>query len=362
MTSGPTVVKARTGVRAGVGAIGVAAVVGGLAAVILIPALAIFAFPVGVVGVMLLYAALSWGKVTQVVVDAEGVTIRAGEYSRHIPRAEVGGAWLVGPLFGGWALDLGLPGLRPVLLAFGDPQGQVVVARRIAWVRERDLAQAFAAHGIPYAGETPYSFGPAHLRWSAWPPDVVPPAAGPGRDDPATKAEIARLRKRARLQALAGWAAIFGLPRIAGSLHAGVHQQPLYGFTAFLSTAAFVAFWIVVFGLIRSRPWRTARKILRDRPWVATEVALLGVNTGISTQRYVVVLDRSTGWPQAAYAVAQGGEHGWLQPVERRWLLLASKDDGKKAIASPPDRSGLAVLVKGDLAKVLALAGQRGAG
>jgi len=151
--------------RAAVGTVGAFILVGGWGAALLVHGLQLFAVAGGAFGVMLLYAALSWGKVSELVIDNSGVTIRAGEYTRHIPRAEVGGAWVVGSLLGDWALDLGGIG-RPVLLAIGDPQGQVVVARRIAWVRGLDLARAFSAHGIPYAGETPFSFHAAQLRRS----------------------------------------------------------------------------------------------------------------------------------------------------------------------------------------------------
>ena len=361
-TSQATVVKAQVAVRAGVGILGVAILVGSIGASLLIGAFLFFTLVGGVAGVMLLFAALSWGKVTELVIDSAGVTIHAGEYTRHIPRAEVGGAWLVGSLLGDWALDLGFGFMRPVLLAIGDPQGQVVVARRIAWVRGLDLAQAFSAHGIPFGGEWPFTFHATHLRPSAWPTDVTLPQPGPGRSDPATRTEIARLRKRARLQAAVGWAIVIGLPWIAGALHTDDHRQPLYGFAWFLGTTAFVTFWFVASGPIRSRPWRAARRILRTQPWYASEVLLLGWNQGNATKRYVVVLDRVTGQPHEAYQVKQGGEHGWLQPVERRWLLVTPNGNGKKAIAAPPDRSGLALLARDNLAKVLASTDRRGAG
>jgi hypothetical protein len=147
------------------------------------------------------------------------------------------------------------------------------------------------------------------------------------------------------LIALCGWILAWVGINGAGMLsHAGRNHAIIF-VTWTLAFAGFASLFFVLSAPARNRAWRSARRILNTEPWAPVE-ALVTTDPEhpSSDNRLVTFIDPRTGRPDRTMMVTQGGEHGWLQPLDRGWFVCAARADGRRAVLAPPDRRAVAQL------------------
>ncbi len=345
------VVRANDVVRIGVGlaAVVLAIGVGTIVIVVPTPDAPFWYYLIGAVSLgFVLRPVCSRGVVREVTFTPTEVRVSTRDgLVRRLPRSEVAHVWVSGTVRGGVVLDSGSRFKGASRLLVSAPDNRILLARRIGWFRLDELGSAATRCGYHWLGKVPYEMKPATLGPVPWPADVWPPAAPIGMQDPATVETLRRDRRRARFTALACWAAIVGAI-IASSAVASLGPNPFVTVACWvLGLLAAATFFYVVGGVLRNRNWRAAERYLLIQPWQPVEAIVVAEARRSSRQRTVLFLDPGTGWPSYAMAVEQGGERGWLQPIERSRFLVAMSTNGKRAVLAPPDRRAVALLEEG---------------